>query len=291
MKVSTAAVLLSISSASAFNVGYLNQLGGASSPAKMAPPVKQVVSGGPASYLDNLKGATPELVSAFEAAPVAPAPVAPAPVAYTPPPVAAVAGSAPNSAGYLSALSSNTSVSGGGLTGYLDALPSAGSQTSGAGISSYLDSVTSGVSPAVSAPAPVFAPPAVPSAPVVSAPAAGDYLGTLNTGVSVSGAGLVNHVDTLTSNSASGTGAAMSGYLSALGSNAIASGAGFTGYTDALQTTSTISGSSGSSAVASFLQNVYSQIMALPADAKTVSGSSVSFSASSGNMAMSFTKQ
>ena len=83
MKVTAAAVLLTISSASAFNVGYLNQLGGGiPGVAKAAPAYNEVSSSG-SSYLDNLNP-TPELVAAIESAPVVPvaaAPVAAAPVA------------------------------------------------------------------------------------------------------------------------------------------------------------------------------------------------------------------
>jgi hypothetical protein len=282
MKISIAAVLLSIASTSAFNVGYLNQLGAPAAPAKAAPPVKQVVSGGPASYLDRLNNGTPELVSAIESAPAVSA--------------APVAGAAPTSKDYLSALSSNTAISGTGLTGYLDALPSSPtSPSSGAGTSSYLDSMSSS---SASAPAATSAPamPATPYTPApaaaVSAPTSGDYLSTLNTGPSVSGSGLRSHVDTLTTNPSSGTGAALSNYLSALAVNAAAtSGAGLSGYLDALKTNSEASGVSGSPTVTSFLENVYKQIMSLPNDgSRSVSGNKMSYAVSSGPYAMAFVK-
>lgn len=276
MKISIAAVLLSIASTSAFNVGYLNQLGAPAAPAKAAPPVKQVVSGGPASYLDRLNNGTPELVSAIESAPAVSA--------------APVAGAAPTSKDYLSALSSNTAISGTGLTGYLDALPSSPtSPSSGAGTSSYLDSMSSSSASAPAMPATPYTP--APAA-AVSAPTSGDYLSTLNTGSSVSGSGLRSHVDTLTTNPSSGTGAALSNYLSALAVNAAAtSGAGLSGYLDALKTNSEASGVSGSPTVTSFLENVYKQIMSLPNDgSRSVSGNKMSYAVSSGPYAMAFVK-
>jgi len=302
MKVSAAAVLLSVTSASAFNVAYLNQLGGPCAPAKAAPAVKQIVSSGPASYLDRLTGA-PELVSAMQSAPVPVAPAAPAPVA--PAPVAPVAGAAPAAGDYLSALASNSRVTGGGLTGYLDALPSAvASPTAGAGMTSYLDSMSGSapapVAAAPAAPAPVApaAPaPVAPSAPAPVAPAAGvaaaagDYLSTLRSAGSVSGAGLMTHLDTLTTNTVIGTGVALSGYLSVLGTNAaVTTGAGLSGYLDALKTNSVVSGSSGASpSVTSFLENVYNQIVALPEDGnKIVNGNKVSYTSTSGPYAMAF---
>lgn len=276
MKISIAAVFLSIASTSAFNVGYLNQLGAPAAPAKAAPPVKQVVSGGPASYLDRLNNGTPELVSAIESAPAVSA--------------APVAGAAPTSKDYLSALSSNTAISGTGLTGYLDALPSSPtSPSSGAGTSSYLDSMSSSSASAPAMPATPYTP--APAA-AVSAPTSGDYLSTLNTGSSVSGSGLRSHVDTLTTNPSSGTGAALSNYLSALAVNAAAtSGAGLSGYLDALKTNSEASGVSGSPTVTSFLENVYKQIMSLPNDgSRSVSGNKMSYAVSSGPYAMAFVK-
>jgi hypothetical protein len=243
--------------------------------------VKKVVSGGPASYLDRLNNGTPELISAIESAPVVSAPVA---------------GAAPTSKDYLSALSSNTAVSGRGLTGYLDALPSSSStRSSGAGISSYLDSM----SPSARAPAATSAPakPAAPytpaaSAAVIAAPTSGSYLSTLNTGKSVSGSGLRNHVDTLRTNPSSGTGAALSNYLSALAVNAAGtSGAGLSGYLDALKTNSAASGVAGSPSVSSFLENVYKQIMALPNDgSRSVTGSKMTYAVTSGPYAMAFVK-
>ncbi len=289
MKVSAAAVILSCSTASAFNVGYLNQLGGNSAPAKLAPEPKAVVTGGPASYLDNLGAGTPELVNAIAEAPV----------------VESV--SAPNTGSYLSALNGGSSApSGGGMTGYLDALPSGAAAISGSGVTSYLDTVggAAPAAPAPAAPAPVAAAPAAPaapaatSAPVVAAPAAGDYLSTLGgTGASpISGAGMVGYLDAIPAAAAPTSGAGMANYLDILATGASqTSGAGLAGYLDALATNS-VAGSSSvaaptSPSVSSFLESVYQQILALPEDgSKKVSGSTLTFASANGPFAMSFVK-
>lgn len=310
MKISAAAVLLTVSTASAFNVSYLNQLGaGAPAAVKAAPPVNEVVRSG-SSYLDNLGGAVPELVSAIEAAPAAPVAASPASAA----PVAA----APTSTDYLSALASNGSasgagiagyldflppsvaaVSGAGLTGYLDALPAASSPITGAGLSSYTDVITpkAPAAPVAAAPAPA-APAAAAPADAAPAPSAGDYLGQLAGSNSISGAGLTTHVDTLAiNNSPTGSGAALSAYLGALGVNAAGcSGAGLTGYLDALATNAMISNlgtssATGAASVTAFLENVFKQVMAMPdGPNKQTSGNTVAFSAVDGPYAMSFVK-
>ncbi len=285
MKVSAAAVILSCSTASAFNVGYLNQLGGGSAPAKLAPEPKAVVSSGPASYLDNLGAGTPELVSA----------IAEAPVVET--------NAAPNTGSYLSALNgASTAPSGGGMTGYLDALPSANTAVTGSGVTSYLDTM-GGSAPAPAAPAapaaaaPVAAAPVAASAPVVDAPSAGDYLSTLAGGASpLAGAGLVGYLDAFPAAAAPTSGAGMANYLDILASGASqTSGAGLAGYLDALATNN-VAGSSSvaaptSPSVSSFLESVYQQILALPEDgSKKVSGSTVTFASANGPYAMSFVK-
>jgi len=284
MKVSTAAVLISLSSASAFNVGYLNQLNGPAAPAKAAPEPKAVVGGGPSSYLDNLNG-TPELVSAIESAP---APASPAPSSVT-------------STDYLSALNSNApaAISGAGITGYLDVLTS-NAPITGGGVTSYLDTMSGApAAPEVVTPAPVAAAPAAPTAPtatepVVAAPSAGNYLSTLDTGsgTALSGAGLAGYLQTLASNTST-SGAGLTSYLDVLHSNASqTSGAGLTGYLDALKTNTAIAGTSSSSpSVSSFLENVYNQILSLPDDAsKKVMGSSLTFAAADGPYSMAFVK-
>ena len=288
MKVSAAAVLLSISSASAFNVSYLNQLGGASGAAKAAPPVNPVVASGPASYLDNLNG-TPELVSAIEAAPVAPAPVAAAPVAAAP------VESSPTSASYLDSLPSNGGASGAGLMGYLDALASS-SSLSGSGVGTYLDSVSPSApvapapvaaAPEAAAPAPAAAAPAA----AVDAPAVGDYLSSLVSNAPINGAGLMGYLSTLPQTEAL-SGAGLGGYLNILGSEAAEiSGAGVTGYLDGITSNVIASESASSPSVTNFLESVYNQIMALPDDGcKTVNGDSVAYASANGPYAMSFVK-
>ena len=279
MKISAATVLLSISTASAFNVGYLNQLGSSTgmAPAKAAPAVKKVViTKGPSSYsyLDNLQP-TPELISAIESARAAPA----------------------SPAEYLKALSSNSALSGGGVTGYLDALPSSNvSPTSGRGMTSYLDTMPGSARKAATPPAPAPAPPAAAaSAPRVAAPDVGKYLSSLASNApTINGSGLAGYLDVLTINSRSGTGVALKGYLSALATNAATtSGAGLTGYLDALKSNSVAAGAAGASpSVTSFLENIYKQIMALPNDAgsKSVNGDKLSFATTSGPYAMSFIK-
>lgn len=311
MKVSAAAVILSCSTASAFNVGYLNQLGGSAAPAKAAPAFKEVVSGGPASYLDNLN--TPELVQAIETAP-APAPVAPAPVAAAPVAAAPSAGSYLDSmgsgstaitggglTGYLDAMGAGSSaLSGGGITGYLDALPASNTALSGSGAASYLDSVggsapaaPAAAAPAAAAPAPVAAAPAAPGpVPVADAPSAGDYLSTLGGGSSaLVGGGIAGYLDALPATNTQTSGSGVVGYTDALAINASITGAGATGYLDAIASNTALSGPSTSSpSVTSFLENVYSQIMSLPADQRTVSGNTVTFASTSGPYAMSFIK-
>lgn len=270
MKVSAAAILLSLSSSTAFNVGYLNQLNGPAAPARSAPEPKAVVSGGPSSYLDNLNG-TPELVSAIESAP-------------------ALAASTVSSSDYLGALKSNASpaVSGAGITGYLDALTS-NAPTSGAGPTSYLDSMSS----APLAPAALSTPPlTTASESLVNAPSAGNYLSSLDTGSAISGAGLAGYLQTLVSNT-SMSGAGFTSYLDVLHTNASqTSGAGLTGYLDALKTNSAIAGTiSSSPSVSTFLENVYNQILTLPDDVcKQVKGSSLTFAAADGPYSMAFAK-
>ena len=315
MKLSVATVLVSISSASAFSVSYLNQL---NSGASSAP-----TGAGITNYLDGMSGASPQvpaLVTALEQA--APAPVAPAPVA-----AAAPANAAPTSKDYLSALGgSSTAVSGGGLTSYLDALPRTpstngagltgyldalpqGAAISGSGVTSYLDTVGGGSAPVAYTPpapaAPVAAAPAA-AAPVAAAPVApigggapvslagatSGYLSNLQTGANApSGSGLVGYLDVLPQTAAV-SGPGLTGYLNTLASNAASTtGAGLTGYLDALATNSAIAGPAGGSNLSSFLENVYAQIMSLPEDgSRKVSGNSVAFATADGSYAMSFVK-
>jgi hypothetical protein len=164
--------------ASAFNVGYLNQLGsGIPGVAKTAPAVHEVVSSPGTSYLDNL-ATTPELLSAIEAASVAP--------------VAAAA--APAVGDYLGHLAFDNSIHGAGLTthadtlatnaaptgsgaafdGYLGALPANNAAISGAGIQSFTDILLSNTyikttgAPVVATPVHIAAAPV----PIAAAPVA-----------------------------------------------------------------------------------------------------------------------
>ena len=321
MKLSCATLLLTISSANAFSVSYLNQL----STSAAAPS-----GSGMTGYLDGISGAgAPELVTAMAPAPVAapPAPVAAAPVAAAPvassgPSANIGAGrahldtlagsSAPTGAGlvgHLDSLAGGASApSGAGLTGYLDALPATATAPTGAGLTGHLDSLGGGVAaaaytpPAPAAPAaasPVAA--AAPAAPVAAAPVASSgpsanigagraHLDTLGGSSAPTGAGLTGHLDSLTVGPGT-TGAGLVGHLDSLASNAAGtSGAGLTGYLDALATNSAIAGPTGGSSVTSFLETVYSQIMSLPEDSRTVSGNSVAFASADGPYAMSFVK-
>lgn len=159
MKISAAAILISLTSVSAFN-SYLGNLSKSSAPAKVAPPTtyKQPQTTG-LSYLDNLKPASSRqggsgltgYLDALKggAKPASPTPkaAAPAPVAAAPKPAApapkaaapAASYAAPAAAGdYLSSLKKNASVSGGaGLQGYLSTLPQ-NSAVGGAGFQGYL---------------------------------------------------------------------------------------------------------------------------------------------------------
>ncbi len=151
------------------------------------------------------------------------------------------------------------------------------------------------------------------SAPVVAAPAAGDYLSHLASDVSLGGAGLTTHVDTLSTNTApSGSGAAFQGYLGALGASAAAiSGPGIKSYADVMASSSAIEGAAvavgagiaaasapaAPAATGDFLQSVYSQIVALSegevaaAGGNLVqSGNGLAFSAASGSTSMTFVK-
>lgn len=308
MKLSTLAVLATISSTSAFSVSYLNQL---STGAATAPS-----GGGMTSYLDGISGAdkgVPALVTALEQSYTPPAPAAPAAAAPA-------TDAAPTSKDYLSALSGSSvsavtgaglvnyldalprtaSVGGAGLTGYLDALPQMPS-VSGAGLTSHVDTLGGSSAPAAYTPpapaapaqaAPVAAAPvaAAPAAPLAAsaAPSAGDYLSTLGGGSAPTGAGPASYLSTLPQSSAP-TGSGLTGYLNTLAVNASASGAGLSGYADALATNTAINTGSG---VTAFLESVYSQIMALPDDgSKKVSGSSVAFATTDGQYAISFVKK
>lgn len=213
---------------------------------------------------------------------------------------------------YLNQLVSNSAtVTGSGLSGYLDALPPTPAPAlSGGGVGSYLDTVSSEAPPVpIVAPSPVPVPAAAPvpvapqtSAPVAtdSAPAVGDYLGTLAGANALSGSGLPGHLDTLGFGTASLSGAGVAGHLDTLVVNAGTSGAGLASYTDALASNSALAGSSlptssTSSTSGSFFENVYDMVVQLDENAPGVSiekgNDSVSFAASADAYTMSFIKK
>jgi hypothetical protein len=157
MKLSVAAILISLSTVSGFN-SYLGNLSQTTGPAKVAPTTYKEPQTTGLSYLDNLKPTTARqggagLTGYLDAlkggasapAPVAPAPVAPAPVAPAAPapvkaaPAAATTSTpAPAAGDYLSTLLTNAPVAGGaGLQGYLSTLPQ-NAAIGGAGMQGYL---------------------------------------------------------------------------------------------------------------------------------------------------------
>jgi len=221
-----------------------------------------------------------------------------------PPPAAAAP--APSAADYLSALDdsgSAGSVKGAGLTSYLDTMAPSGSvPRAGAGLTSYLDDMSPGSSavsspaaPAPAAPAPA-APASAASAPAANAaPAAGDYLDALNTKIrSQSGGGITSYLDALPPGSTRAQGAGLSGYLSGFqGTTRATTGAGIGDYLNTItHDDGSNKGHKGSGAVGSFLENVHSQIMALPDDGnRKISGDTVTYANAEGSYAMSFTKK
>jgi hypothetical protein len=249
MKFCVAAVL-ALSVAPAHSFSYLDQLGSATAVASsvdIAPPaytapapaasneapffftsgstdIPAATSSG--SYLDALGGAGS---------------------AVAPPAPAAVSGAAGSSTSYLSILGSGaTSVSGPGVTSYLDALPQ-NSAVGGAGISTYASSLNEYASeivgsapsaPQVAAPAPVAAAPAAFVSAIGSAAMAtssGSYLDALATAASqTSGAGITTYVESLPITAALVGGAGLNTYASNLVSSSNVSGPGIPTYADAL---------------------------------------------------------
>jgi hypothetical protein len=116
--------------------------------------------------------------------------------------------------------------------------------------------------------------------------------------ISIHGAGLTTHVDTLAANAApTGSGAAFDGYLGALpANNAAITGAGLTGYLDALKTNEAIATAvaapvAGGNSLTAFLENACSQIVSLPDDPnKQTVGNTLTYTSVDGPYAMSFTK-
>jgi len=263
MKISTTTLLISISSASAFSAGYLNQLGGgATAPSGTGTP----------SYFDGMQAAP--AVPAALAAPAAPA---------------------PSAADYLSALNGSghaRSVTGAGLTSYLNTMaPNGSAPRSGAGIGSYLDTVSPNASsstvPPPGVPVPTT-PAAATSAPLAnSAPATGDYLSALNTETrSSSGAGITTYLNALPPGVRAAGGPGLTGYLEAFPPSARVAGGG-PGLTTYLDAITTDDGAGGS-----FLERVHAQIMSLPDDGnRQVSGNTVTYASAEGSYAMSFIKK
>merc|ERR1739842_69631 len=107
----------------------------------------------------------------------------------------------------------------------------------------------------------------------------------------LNGGGISGYLDALPSPGTQTSGSGIGGYLDVLAVNAGATGAGLAGYLDVLAVNSASPAAAASSpSVTSFLENVYNQILALPADQKTVSGKTVTFASASGPYAMSFVK-
>lgn len=149
--------------------------------------------------------------------------------------------------------SGTTSVSGPGMTSYLDALPKnsvAGGGGGVGGMSSYASSLNNAaVVQAAAVPSDSLAPPApaapsdFSSAPAPVAVAAGNYLEALGGGgsASTSGPGITSYLDALPRPATLSGGAGISTYISAMTSTNVVSGPGMQTYTDALSPT--VSGS------------------------------------------------
>lgn len=281
MKLSSATILFSISSASALSVNYLDRLN------VEAPSARPANGGGIGSYLDNIgsQEEVPALVTALEQA--------------VPP--ATPAEPAPSAGDYLSALNDSgnaRSLTGAGLTSYLDTMaPNGSSPLSGSGITSYLDTmVPSGSSAAVAPPAALDPAPDA-SAPAADAPlsndppAAGDYLNALNTGTqSTSGAGITSYLDALPPGSRDTGGPGLTGYLEALtpSKQVSGNGPGLSSYVDAVSSDTGVP----EEATGSFLESIYSQIMSLPDDgSRKISGDSMAFAKVDGPYAICFVKK
>ena len=160
---------------------------------------------------------------------------------------ATVSGAAGSSSSYLNILGSGaTSVSGPGITNYLDALPQ-NSAFGGAGISTYASSLnqyaseiiaSAPSSPEFAAPSPVSAAPVAPISNVASTPLAttsGSYLDALNTAASqTSGAGITTYVESLPITAALAGGSGINTYASNLVSSSSVNGPGVSTYADTL---------------------------------------------------------
>mmetsp|Transcript_6919 Transcript_6919/g.12822 ORF Transcript_6919/g.12822 Transcript_6919/m.12822 type:complete len:256 (-) Transcript_6919:334-1101(-) len=168
------------------------------------------------SYLDSLGGSNP--------------------VSYSAP-----AGASPsNGASYLDALSgpSQNAPTGGGMKGYLDALPTNAGSSAGGGMKGYTDNLSGGAAPAPAAAAPAPAAPAAPAAVSDSAPVSsgGNYLDRLASENAISGPGITSYLDTVPRNAPTSGGAGIPTYKDALAATntVTGTGAGMNTYTDNL---------------------------------------------------------
>lgn len=200
------------------------------------------------------------------------------------------------SASFLEGLGSGISqVSGGGVSGYLDTLPSdAAAPTAGGGLSGYLDSFSAPPTAPVAAEVPPPAtsavagvpPPAEPYTSVaidtsLSGPGVPSYTALLAVGASTSGSGVPSHVDLLAVGSPV-SGGGVPSYTELLASNsATTSGPGIGSYTDALGVpvptgevaAPGIPATSKVSTPATFLGGIYDMILGLdPDEVKGVGG-------------------
>lgn len=194
------------------------------------------------------------------------------------------------SASFTDSLGGGTPLSGGGIAGYLDALPPNAAPVSGAGLAGYLDSFTASapapVAPAPAAPQPVAAV-AAPEPYVSEASTAIDtslsgsgvpsYTALLAVGAQTSGGGVSTHTDLL-SIGAQTSGAGIASYTGALGTNpATTTGPGIGAYTDSLGVKSaagippsTGAGIPSKGGSSTFLGGIYNMIMDL--DPEEVNG-------------------
>mmetsp|Transcript_4878 Transcript_4878/g.10763 ORF Transcript_4878/g.10763 Transcript_4878/m.10763 type:complete len:323 (-) Transcript_4878:32-1000(-) len=155
----------------------------------------------------------------------------------------ASSGTAGSSTAYLNVLGSGaTSVSGPGITSYLDALPH-NAAVGGAGITSYASSLNQYASEIIGsveqeAPAPVAAVPVAPVSDVAASPLStspASYLDALSTGASaVSGAGITTYVESLPLTAVLAGGAGINTYASNLVASSAVSGPGVPTYADTL---------------------------------------------------------
>jgi len=231
---------------------YLDSVGsGASSPAASAPAVK--------SFLDALSGSATAPVTSSSPAPPA-APSAPVMKDYLD---ALQNGSAVEDSpgagifSYLSTLPSGSSHAGGaGIASYLDSVPESTGRLGGAGFTGYLDSVTracDGAKPTDDC-----------------ADAITDYMGALSSGdesptTAVDGAQVIgSYLDTISRSSTSVSGPGLMGHLDSLGggSSAIESAPAVMGYLDGLRSGTTAAPSAP--AVKTYLDAVSSGNTAAP---------------------------